>query len=246
MQPMQSVWTVARRPHWLGALAFALVVAGVFAWLGQWQWERSIDTATVVDRNTEQAVPLVDVAQPQSIITSDASGRMVSVECQMVPGDDVWVTNRPSPQGPQQWLVRHCLTEEGNSLAVVVGSSPSDVEVPVASSSESYLGRYVPTESPQASDFESGERSAVSVAELINLWREPGPAYGGYLVLAEAPEGLTSISTEPPSVDRQLNWLNIFYAAEWVIFAFFALYLWLRLVKDEWERELEEASARAE
>jgi surfeit locus 1 family protein len=246
MQQMTSVWAVARRPKWIGALAFALVVAGVFAWLGQWQWERSIDTATVVDRNTEQAVPLDEVAEPQSIITSDASGRMVTVECQMVPGDDVWATNRPSPRGPQQWLVRHCVTEEGNSLAIVVGSSPSDVEVPVANSLESYLGRYVPTESPQAADFESGERSAVSVAELINLWSEPGPAYGGYLVLVEAPEGLTSISTEPPSVDRQLNWLNIFYAAEWVIFAFFALYLWFRLVKDEWERELEEASARAE
>jgi surfeit locus 1 family protein len=127
-----------------------------------------------------------------------------------------------------------------------VGSSLSDVEVPIANSLESYLGRYVPTESPQASDFESGERSAVTVAELINLWSEPGPAFGGYLVLVEAPEGLTSIPTEPPSIDRQLNWLNIFYAAEWVIFAFFALYLWFRLVKDEWERELEEASAGAE
>lgn len=243
---MTSVWAVARRPKWLGALAFALVVAGVFAWLGQWQWERSIDTATVVDRNTEQAVPLVEVAKPQSIITSDASGRMVTVECRMVPGDDVWVTNRPSPEGPQQWLVRHCVTEAGNSLAVVVGASPSEVEVPVATSIETYLGRYVPTESPQASDFENGERSAVSVAELINLWREPGPAYGGYLVVVEAPDVLTSISTEPPSMDRQLNWLNIFYAAEWVIFAFFALYLWFRLVKDEWERELEEASVGAE
>ncbi len=56
MQQMTSVWAVARRPKWIGALAFALVVAGVFAWLGQWQWGRSIDTATVVDRNTEQAV----------------------------------------------------------------------------------------------------------------------------------------------------------------------------------------------
>jgi surfeit locus 1 family protein len=246
MEPMTSVWTVARRPKWLGALAFALVVAGVFAWLGQWQWERSIDTATVVDRNTEQTVPLVDVAQPQSIITSDASGRMVSVECRMVLGDDVWVTNRPSPEGPQQWLVRHCVSDEGYSLAIVLGASTTTVDVPLASAAGVYVGRYVPTESPQASDFENGERSSVSVAELVNLWREPGPAYGGYLVLSEAPEGLRTISTEPPSLDRQLNWLNIFYAAEWVIFAFFALYLWFRLVKDEWERELEEASAGAE
>ena len=70
---------------------------------------------------------------------------------------------------------------------------------------------------------------------------KPGPVYGGYLVLDQAPQGLASIVTVPPETDRELNWLNIFYAAEWVIFALFALYLWYRLVKDVWERELEEA-----
>ena len=35
-----SVWRVAVRPRWLAALALALVVAAVFAALGQWQLER--------------------------------------------------------------------------------------------------------------------------------------------------------------------------------------------------------------
>jgi surfeit locus 1 family protein len=48
-----------------------------------------------------------------------------------------------------------------------------------------------------------------------------------------------TISTTPPSSERELNWLNIFYAAEWIIFAGFALYLWYRLMRDEWERESE-------
>jgi hypothetical protein len=41
--------------------------------------------------------------------------------------------------------------------------------------------------------------------------------------------------------ERSLNILNLFYALEWAIFGLFALYLWFRLVKDAWERELEEA-----
>lgn len=243
---MSSVWDVARRPKWLAALAFALVVAGVFAWLGQWQWERSVATATVIDRNTEQVVELTDVATPQSIITSDASGRMVSVQCQVVPDDDVWVTNRPSTQGAQGWLVRHCQLGSGDSLAVVFGAATQPREIEVVAGVSEYVGRYVPTESPQASDFENGEQSTVSVAELINQWQNPGPVFGGYLVLSQALEGLQTIATEPPSVDRELNWLNIFYAAEWVIFAFFALYLWFRLVKDEWEKELEESTTASE
>jgi hypothetical protein len=105
------------------------------------------------------------------------------------------------------------------------------------------VGRYVPTESPQQSDFQAGAREAVAVAELLNLWAEPGPVYGGYVVLESAPEPLDTIVALPPVIDRDLNILNLFYAAQWAIFALFALYFWFRLVKDVWERELEEAAA---
>jgi hypothetical protein len=57
--------------------------------------------------------------------------------------------------------------------------------------------------------------------------------------LAEAPEPLVTIPTEPPPTDASVNILNIFYAFQWIIFAAFALYFWYRLVKDEWEKERE-------
>lgn len=240
------MWRVARRPKWIAALVLALVVAGVFAALGQWQLERSIAEATVIERDTENTVPLASVSEPQAVITTNASGRMVSVECSFVEGDDVVITNRPTSGGTGSWLVRHCQTPAGASLAVAVGWSPETIasgEIPDPQSP--LVGRYVPTESPQQSDFREGERSALAVPELLNLWSNPGPVYGGYLVLAEAPEGLLAIGTEAPATERQLNWLNLFYAAEWAIFGVFALYLWYRLVKDEWERELEEASRQS-
>lgn len=237
------MWRIAVRPKWIAALVLALVVAGVFAALGQWQLERSIVEATVIERDTENTVPLESVGSPQSVITTDASGRMVSVMCSFVPGDDVVITNRPTSNGTGSWLIRHCQTPAGASLAVAVGWSTETItsaEIPDPQSP--LVGRYVPTESPQQSDFRAGERSALAVPELLNLWSDPGPVYGGYLVLAAAPEGLLTIGTEAPATERQLNWLNLFYAAEWAIFGVFAIYLWYRLVKDEWERELEEAS----
>jgi cytochrome oxidase assembly protein ShyY1 len=218
-------------------------VAGVFAGLGQWQLERSIVEATVVERDTENAVSLESVATPQEVTTSDASGRMVTLSCDFVPGDDVVITNRQTTEGTGSWLIRHCTTTSGDSLAVAVGWSPETIDPALVESPQGPLvGRYVPTESPQQSNFRQGERSAVAVAELVNLWDTPGPVYGGYLVLSVAPEGLLSIGTEAPPTERQLNWLNLFYAAEWAIFGVFALYLWYRLVKDEWERETAEAS----
>ena len=35
---------VMLRPRWIAMLALCLLVAGVFAWLGQWQLSRAIDT----------------------------------------------------------------------------------------------------------------------------------------------------------------------------------------------------------
>jgi len=241
------MWRVALRPRWLAALALALAMAGIFAALSQWQLDRSIEQASVVERDTETAVALSSVAVPQSTISTDASGRKVTTQCIFVPGDDVEITDRYSDNREGSWLVRHCQTPEGYSLAVAAGWLDNrDNSAETFEESVELIGRYVPTESPQESDFLAGANQVVSVAELINLWVQPGPVYGGYLVLDQAPQGLSTIVTTPPETNRQLNWLNIFYAAEWVIFALFALYLWYRLVKDVWERELEEASSNVD
>lgn len=233
-------WRVARRPKWILALLASFVFVGVFSGLAQWQWQRSVDEATVIERDTETPVPLGLVAIPQSTITTDASGRMVSVDCQIVVTDDVWVSDRAVPGDRGDWLIRHCLTPDGHSVAVVAGWSPTRLDGPFPDTSGRVVGRYVPTESPQTSDFEAGVREVVSVAELINLWGEPGPVYGGFIVTEAAPEPLATILTEAPPTDASLNILNIFYSIQWLIFAIFALYFWYRLVKDELEREVAE------
>jgi surfeit locus 1 family protein len=244
--PPPTWWAVARRPKWVLALLASFVVVGVFSGLAQWQWQRSIDEATIVERDTETPVLLESVAIPQSTITTDAAGRMVTVECRMVPGDDVWVTNRAVPGDRGDWLVRHCLTPQGHSLAVATGWAATRPDVQIPDTSGTVTGRYVPTESPQTSDFEAGVRQAISVGELVNLWADPGPVYGGYLVLDAAPEPLLTIPTEPPPTDATLNILNIFYAFQWLIFAAFALYFWYRLVRDQWEKELDALAQEAD
>jgi surfeit locus 1 family protein len=236
-------WAVARRPKWLLALGGFLVIVGVFSALAQWQWQRSIDEATVIERDTENAVALESVAVPQSTITTDASGRMVNVECQIVESDDVWVTDRAVPGDRGDWLVRHCVTPLGHSVAIVAGWTPAQFDGPYPDTSGMTVGRYVPTESPQTSDFEAGLRAVIAIGELVNLWSEPGPVYGGFIVMERAPEPLRTIPTEPPPTDASLNILNVFYSIQWLIFAVFALYFWYRLVKDQLEKELD-ASAQ--
>ena len=242
---------VARRPKWIGALVLALAVAAAFAALGQWQLERSIQNTTIEEPETETPVALSTVAEPQTPMSDPSIGQRVTATGTVVPGDFTVLTGRDNDGVEGAWLVAHVITDEGVSLAVGLGWAPDAdaaeaaeadvaVDVPFA-----VAGRYLPTESPEVNDVESGERRALSIGELLNLWQEPGPVYAGYVVLADPTPGLDAIHQPPPFRDVSLNWLNLFYAAEWVIFAGFAVYLWYRVVRDEWEKE-QEADAAAE
>ncbi|EYT58573.1 hypothetical protein D514_0114505 [Microbacterium sp. UCD-TDU] len=70
--------------------------------------------------------------------------------------------------------------------------------------------------------------------------------YRPYLASTTATAGLVDISSPAPDEMSPVNWLNVFYAVEWAIFAGFAFYLWYRLAKDAWEREVEEFEDEAE
>jgi len=241
------VWAVARRPRWIAALVLALAIAGGFAALGQWQLARSFEASAPRDEKTEEVVPLEQVSTPQTPVPDSATGQIVKVDAEFVPGDYLVLSDRINTASAGYWVVGHAVTAEGASLAVALGWAPStDAAADAVATLEQsapdgqLTGRYLPTESPQESDFEAGIRSAMAVPELINLWTTvPDGTYGGYLILDSAPAGLDLIDAPQPITEVGLNLLNVFYAIEWVVFAGFAIFLWYRLVRDAWELENE-------
>ncbi len=241
------MWQIARRPRWIGALVLALAIAGAFAALGQWQLARSFESAAPSEVLTEDVVPLETVSTPQQPVFADAIGQQVTVEASFVPGDYVILSDRINDVGsaPGFWVVGHAVAADGASIAVALGWAPTEREAQDAAEGleqpfpgGTITGRYLPSESPQESDFEAGKRSALAVSELINLWAEP-PAgvYGGYIVAGSPASGLQQIDSPRPVSEVPLNLLNVFYAIEWVVFAGFAIFLWYRLVRDTWEEE---------
>lgn len=241
-----SFWSIARRPKWIAALILALAIAGGFAALGQWQLSRSVEGGadTTV---TETVVPLSSVAEPQQPVF-DEGYRLVSTGTEFVAGDYIVLSDRLDVAGPGYWVVGHALVPGGASLAVALGwTGSADAAASAIAALEhdaptSVEGRYLPSESPAESDFEAGRRSTLAVPELINLWAEaPDGVFGGYLIAGEPVAGLQAIDAPVPSSEVSLNLLNIFYAIEWVVFAGFAVFLWVRLVRDELEAEAEAA-----
>ena len=64
---------------------------------------------------------------------------------------------------------------------------------------------------------------------LINEWGSP--MYGGYIGQTSPAEGLAPMPEAESEFSRNLDWQNIGYSAQWVLFGGFFLYLWWRSVR---------------
>lgn len=240
-----SFGRIARQPRWIAALILALAIAAAFAALGQWQLARSVAAPVADAGTTEIPTALTAIAKPNVPVTDPEVGHMISVAADLVPGDFVVLSDRLNGGVAGYWLVGHARTalSDGSTgdLAVALGWAPTRAEAVAAERDAAihspFVGRYLPSDSPDQPGVEKGQQSAASVPALINQWSGIGDSvYGGYAVAQHPSAGLTKIDSPQPTAEVGLNWLNLFYAVEWVLFAGFAIYLWYRLVKDEVEK----------
>lgn len=239
--PQVSFGRIARRPRWIGALVLALAIAAAFAALGQWQLARSVAAPVADSSTTETATALGTVAKPNVPVTDPEVGHMISVDASLVPGDFVVLSGRLNSGSTGFWLMGHARTATGD-LAVALGWASTRAAAVAAERDAAIesplIGRYLPSDSPDQPGVEKGQQSAASVPALINQWSSIGDSvYGGYIVAKTPSAGLVKIDSPAPTAEVGLNWLNLFYAVEWVLFAGFAIYLWYRLVQDEVEKE---------
>lgn len=234
----------------------ALLVAAGFAALGQWQLGSAIQQQALDATDTELAVPLDKLTEAGIPVGDTAGGRVVAVSGRWVPEDFTLVGERVNQGEIGYWLVGHLVTNETpkTHVAVALGWSASRSAVEAAADAivslpatdlavAELIGRYMPTEEPDLPDAEENpfELKSMSVPQQVNLWQPfAGEAYGGYIVSHANPSGLDLIDSVPPLPQETVNWLNLFYALEWVVFAGFALYFWYRVAKDAWVKECED------
>jgi surfeit locus 1 family protein len=250
---------VMLRPQWIGMLLLCLVVAGVFAWLGQWQLSRAIDTDPPPAGATEQVRPLEDVVVPGEYLGEPLVGQRVITTGTWVPGDFLIVSSRFNDGAEGYWVtgqLRVDGTETPTSIAVAIGWAPTAEDAVAAveqleADAESrdagpveVTGRLISDEGPSlpGKNADPQAMTRMSPAVLLGRWHdvEQLEVYRPYLASAEASGGLDDISSPAPDELSTVNWLNIFYAAEWAVFAGFAFYLWYRLARDAWEKEVED------
>lgn len=252
---------VMLRPQWLLMLLLSLAVAGAFAWLGQWQLERAIDRDPLPSGITEEVRPIDEIVEPGEYLPEPYVGQRVDVSGSFVPGDFLVVGGRYNDGVAGYWVTGQLRVEgtaDPTSLAVAFGFAETREQADeVAARLEASVdpaqtvdlrGRLISDEGPggppRGDDPQAMER--MSPAVLLGRWHDTAAldVYRPYLTVQTldgggAPEGLETIYSPAPDDLSPVNWLNVFYAAEWAIFAGMAFYLWYRLAKDAWEREVE-------
>jgi cytochrome oxidase assembly protein ShyY1 len=253
---------VMLRPRWIAVLLLCLAVAGVFAWLGQWQLARAIDTAPREEGATEQVMPIADVVRPGEYLPEPLVGQVVSVTGSFVPGDFVVISSRYNDGVEGYWVSGQFRLDGATpvSLAVAVGwaASREAADDAAAALSDQWAadperqvtltGRVISDEGPVPPPPEDPwELTRMSPAALLSRWHdiEGLEVYRPYLTADEPLGGLVDIASPAPTSGSPVNWLNLFYAAEWVVFAGFSFYLWYRLARDAWEKELEDLEEAA-
>lgn len=131
-------------------------------------------------------------------------------------------------------------------------------EIQVPSGDVVVVGRFLPPEAPLSTEDQDPDvYRSMSPAQLTNVW--DAPVYSGFVTAdaestaADGPQinddgtlpqdgellspGLQVVQVDQQPTDTSVNWLNLFYAVEWIVFAAFALWIWYRSVADDHKRE---------
>jgi cytochrome oxidase assembly protein ShyY1 len=257
------VLKTALKPRWIAGLVFAIVISGVFVLLSQWQFGRSTQPEAPVSSGTEDSKALTEVLRPGEFFHGSVADQMVTAKGSYDADKQVLVPGRLHDGATGYWVVSAFAVQDAPVLSGA-GASPR-TWIPVArgwvadaaeagappSGTVELTGRLLPSEAPLPNTApERGFATAVSVAELINVWEVssyPGfvaatseVANGADVSAAAVSSQLKPLNIGPQPPPQKVNWLNLFYSVEWIVFAGFALFIWWRMVKDDYRRDLED------
>lgn len=251
-EPPPTLWRVARTPRMIGLLVLFLAVAAVCGRLGAWQLERAevrgaaAQAARLAEVEAAEPVPITEVLLPQTTFDGALVGRRVEATGRYEADGQLLVADRTLGDRTG-WLVLTPLrvasddaAADGAVLPVVRGwVADGDPAAPALAVPE---GEVTVTGYLQSSE-ESGEAhgttapgttDTISSAELLGVWG--GPIWTGYAVLTgsdPAQDAAIELLPPPTRSGTGLNIQNLGYAAQWFVFGGFAVFLWVRLLKDE-------------
>ncbi|GAB3455297.1 SURF1 family protein [Kineococcus endophyticus] len=219
------------------ALAVVLVCSG----LGVWQWQRG--NVVITEPPARQPVaPISEIVDAggsgaASILSADEVGHRVEVAGTFDPAVDLLVPGRSLDGVVGAWALGVVVLPDGSGVPLVRGWVPEGSPAPALPTGRVDLVGVV--QPPEASDvapstavLPAGQTWIVSAADLVN--RVDYPVANAYVTDTAPAAGLQAVPpADPGQASRRLDWRNLAYAAQWWVFALFAVVVWFRAVRDE-------------
>ncbi|MFI9839316.1 SURF1 family protein [Nonomuraea sp. NPDC051941] len=235
-------------PRLMGLHLLTIGVLVAFILLGRWQLGVFQDSGKPHASTDPGPVAVGTLAQVGPQLSGELVGRKVTAEGVYEAGRQLLVADRradvDAPGGNVSrdrgyWVLTPLRLDDGTLMPVVRGwtAKADDPAVSVVPQGKvTVAGRLRPqqgTDSVQrrAEGLPAGQVQTVSTGELVNLWS--GQQVRAGFVVAQPPSGsLAQVEIQPPVVGGTLTWRNLAYAANWWIFAGFAVFMWFHFVRD--------------
>ena len=230
--------TTARRPGLLAEAAAALltlVLLGVAAWLGYWQYDAWQERRVAEARDVTQVdpVPMTDLIGPDDAFPGRQLGRPVTVAGSWLDGG-FWVADREHEGRPGYWAVTPLAVADDEAVLVVRGwaAEPDDALLTATGEAE-VVGWLQPPEGSSAVDDDAGDDVFPEIRVADAVQRVDADLYSAYVVTDPDRTEVTD-ALEPAELDslppagRFTALRNLLYALEWWIFGGFAVFIWWR------------------
>ncbi|HEY7858939.1 MAG TPA: SURF1 family protein [Candidatus Nanopelagicales bacterium] len=228
-------------PRWIGLSLFALLVVGGFGLMSHWQWDRAHrDEASDAAASDPAAVPIGQLLPGSVALDPTAYGRAVTVTGKYDPA-----TQRLVPRGSTYFVITALHPSTGGPAVPVVRGSTAHPSAPAPPTGEvTVTGRLQPYDGdpgvqPSDADLPAGQAARIAASALVPIM---GPDLtGGWVALShqssspQSPGSALPVITPAYSTAASsggLLWQNTTYAVQWVMFAGFVVFMWVRWFRD--------------
>jgi surfeit locus 1 family protein len=246
-------------PRFWAIHLLALVLAATAVGLGVWQYDawHARRAHEAADLTRLDPVPLDDVIGPDDPFPGTKIGQPVVVEGTWVPDGTVYVSGREHAGRAGYWVVTPLAigSESDPAIPVVRGWVDDPADAPTAPTGRGALvGWLQPPQGTGETDPDPSDDvlPQLRIADVIQHVDQD--LYGAYVVVADDvapgawPTGPTAVNDGTdglaPATIEQLPDAgtftavrNLLYAVEWWFFGAFALFVWIRWMRDELELE---------
>jgi cytochrome oxidase assembly protein ShyY1 len=231
--------------RWIGLSIFALLVVGGFGVMSHWQWDRAHrDEAADAAASDPAAVPIGQLLTGSVALDPTDYGRSVTVTGSYDPA-----SQRLVPRGSTYFVIAALHPSSGGPAVPVVRGSAAHLPVSAPPTGEvTVTGRLQPYDGdpgvqPSDADLPAGQAARIAASALVPVMG--ADLAGGWVALsqqspqtttAQGPGAALPVITPAYSTvagHGGLLWQNTTYAVQWVMFAGFVVFMWVRWFRDE-------------